>query len=199
MSIQAYPLHWPEGWPRTKQPSDSRFDTSLANARDGLFHELELLHAKNIILSTNIPLRNDGIPYARYKALEDHGVAVYFELDGLSQVFANDRWTRVEDNIQAIRKSIEAIRGLERWGSSDMLNRAFRGFQALPEKASESTNELWWNILGVSIDAEWEEVRRAFKSKSKIFHPDNPQGSTEKMVKLNQAYNEAKSYFTNIR
>jgi hypothetical protein len=83
------------------------------------------------------------LPYAKYKTPDDPGVAVYFELNGRSQVFACDKWDRVEDNLQAIRKTIEAIRGIERWGSSEMLNRIYKGFQALPEQTGPSTHQAW--------------------------------------------------------
>jgi hypothetical protein len=46
--------------------------------------------------------------------------------------FACDRWDSVADNVQAIRKTIEALRGIERWGTGDMVQRAFAGFVALP-------------------------------------------------------------------
>jgi DnaJ-domain-containing protein 1 len=154
-------------------------------------NELRLLGAKNVILSTNIPLRNDGLPYARYKTPDDPGVAVYFQLKGQLQVFACDRWKRVEDNMQAIRKTIEAIRGLERWGSSEMLNRIFKGFEALPETAGESVGS-WWAVLGVDPDWPLEQIEAAYKQAAKIHHPDRPGGSHEKMTELNRAIDEAR-------
>lgn len=140
-----------------------------------------------MILSTNIPLRNDGLPYARYKTPDDPGVAVYFTINGQSQVFACDRWKRIEDNMQAIRKTIEAIRGIERWGSSEMLNRMFKGFEALPEKAGESSNDAWWVTLGVHPDDDLEQIERAYRFAAKKAHPDSPGGSVKMMSRLNQA------------
>ena len=56
---EAYPLQWPHGWQRTKRPERARFgEHSLAYARDMAIAELERLGAKNIIISTNIPLRS---------------------------------------------------------------------------------------------------------------------------------------------
>jgi hypothetical protein len=64
IEIEAFPLHWSAAWPRTAQPQRSRFDTIVAQARDGLLHELRLLGAKQIVLSTNYRFRQDGLPYA---------------------------------------------------------------------------------------------------------------------------------------
>lgn len=53
--IEAYPLSWPQGYPRSARREHSRFQTSMANARDGLLEELRLMGARQIIISTNIP------------------------------------------------------------------------------------------------------------------------------------------------
>lgn len=187
MTIEAYPLHWPEGWPRTRSPKSSRFDTNMASARDGLIDEIRLLGGKQVILSTNIPLRQDGLPYARYRSPDDKGVAVYFQLNGHPQVFACDRWDRIEDNMQAIRKTIEAIRGIERWGSSEMMNRIYQGFQALPEQAGASSGDQWWMVLGVDPSDDLPSIERAYRSAAKKAHPDSPGGNKRTMTRLNQA------------
>ena len=85
---QAYPLSWPLGWKRTTYPTYARFgEHSLAYSRDKLIEELHRLGAKNIIISTNIPLRNDGLPRSSYRTPEDKGVVVYFTKEGIDQCF----------------------------------------------------------------------------------------------------------------
>lgn len=42
------------------------------------------------------------------------GVAVYFTLKGQQFCFACDHWDEIKDNMQAIHKTIEALRGIER-------------------------------------------------------------------------------------
>lgn len=190
--IEAYPLHWPDGWSRTKQPIPSRFDTKLASARDNLLNEVRLLGGRNVILSTNIPLRKDGLPYATYRSIDDTGVAVYFELDNQSQVFACDKWDLIEDNMQAIKKTIESLRGIERWGSSEMLNRVYKGFKALPEQAGPSYGDTWWSILQVSQSDSLEVIKQAYRKLSKKYHPDKLEGNPEKMTKLNWAMKQAR-------
>jgi hypothetical protein len=95
-------------------------------------NEIRKLGSKQVVISSNLELRNDGLPRASQRAPTDQGVAVYFNLNGRSQCFPCDRWTTVEHNLWAIAKSIEALRGLERWGAKTMVDAAFRGFQALP-------------------------------------------------------------------
>lgn len=194
--IESYPLHWPAGWPRTKKPKSSLFNTSMANARDGLLEEIRLLGGRDVIISTNQETYQRGgrdIPYARPMALgEDCGAAVYFTLKGEPQVFACDRWDRLQDNIQAIRKTIEALRGIERWGSSEMMNRVFTGFAALPETAGQSNGVTWWQVLGFdSPHYNKVQFEQAYRKAAKTAHPDSG-GSDEQMARLNWAIKQAR-------
>lgn len=98
----------------------------------------------HVIVSTNLPLFRDGYPLASAMEPKDSGVAVYFQLKGKPIAFACDRYLYVYENIQAIAKTIEALRGIERWGASDMMERAFVGFKALTDGPSED----WREVLG---------------------------------------------------
>lgn len=186
--IEAFPLHWPQNWPRVKSRRRSRFqNTSFDLERRHLLNEVRRLGGDKTILSTNIPLRRDGAPYASasYAKISDPGVAIYFTYKGKSMSFACDTWDRIEDNMKAVGKTIEAIRGIERWGASDMMERAFTGFQALPAPKNE-----WWEILEVSKSASPDQIKTAYYRLSKVHHPDFG-GSTEQMAKLNSAYDQA--------
>lgn len=190
--IEAYPLCWPVGYARTKRPQDARFKTTFAIARDCIIEEIKRLGGKSPIISTNIPLKRDGLPYASFRQPEDAGVAVYFTYQGQQVVFACDKWNRIHDNMQAIRKAIEAIRGLERWGVSDMLKRAFTGFKALSQNVEENLS--WFEILGCSEYADEEEIKSAYRKAAKKYHPDNSEtGSAEKFKRIKTAYDVAMS------
>lgn len=54
-------------------------------------------------------------------------------------VIACDTFREVRWNITAIRLTIAAIRQMERCGTSSLLERAFKGFEAIPEKSSVAT------------------------------------------------------------
>ena len=119
--IQAHPLSWPEGWKRSKTRTYGIFKKSFEVARKFLFHEVELMGGSDMVLSTNVPLRKmDNQPYSGVMRIEDPGVALYFKYDGKDMVFACHKYVHVQDNVNAIGKTVEALRGIERWGASDM-------------------------------------------------------------------------------
>ncbi|MBL4826120.1 MAG: J domain-containing protein [Spongiibacteraceae bacterium] len=171
MTTPAYPLQWPTGRPRARYPERSRFDTVFTVARDSLFLELERLNAGHTVLSTNIELRLDGLPYANRRQPEDTGVAVYFTHKGQQMCFACDRWDMVKDNIQTVRKTIEALRGIARWGTGDMMQKAFEGFQALPSPDS-TQRQTWWQVLGVYQTARPDAIKAAHRKLAKQHHAD---------------------------
>jgi hypothetical protein len=92
--------------------------------------------------------------------------------------FACDRWDRIGDNIYAIAKTIEALRGIERWRSGSMVEQAFTGFVALPAPKSP------WEVIGVQHGASWDEIEAAFRAKAKRLHSDTG-GSDAAMAELN--------------
>lgn len=192
MSTTAYPLSWPSAYPRSRFQQRAPYKAQFARARDHLLNELRLMGAKSLVLSTNIPLRLDGIPYAGMAQPQDKGVAIYFLRSAQSLVLACDKWNRVDDNIRAIGLSVEAMRGMDRWGCSDMLNRVFTGFTALPAPENSVSAEEWWEILGVAPYADLQFIEEAYRSKAKKAHPDLG-GSTVQMAQLNRAIEEARA------
>jgi hypothetical protein len=188
MMADAYPLKWPLGKTRTRRQERSRFGVSFAIARDTLLKELSLMGVSLPVLSTNIPLRRDGLPYANQPEPEDTGVAIYFIWKKRQMCFTCDRWDKTKDNIQAIKHTISALRGLERWGTGDMVEAAFTGFEALPPPTS---NTSWCEILGIDKNSTLETAEIAFRRKAKIAHPDKG-GSQGEMSALNNAIKEAR-------
>lgn len=183
---EAYPLYWPEYRPRTPhwKLARSRFKTGFGAAANAAYDQVRLLGGKDTIVSTNVPLRRDGLPLASAKRVEDAGAAIYFTYKGKYMCFACDRWDRVEDNIWAIAKTIEALRGIARWGTGDMLEAAFKGFLAISSRT-------WYEILGVRPDTPLSEIESAYKVRAMKAHPDNG-GSHEAMSELNTAIAEAR-------
>ncbi len=190
-----YPLTWPEGWPRTTpaRREQSRFfggsETgrrrhSMEEATAFLQAELSRLGAKKEVLSTNVELRLDGKPYSAKRVIFDPGAAVYFELKGKPISLACDKWLRVEDNVWAIAKHIEALRGQDRWGVGSM-EQAFRGYQALPAIGESSASD-WWKTLGVPINSTPDLVKEAYRALVKKHHPDRG-GDPELFHRLQRA------------
>lgn len=185
--IDGYPLHWPASQPRTKNPKRSDFGKrSLEKACQGLLAEIRRMGGKNPIISTNVRLRLDGLPYSHQSPPQDRGAAVYFKYEGEQVVYACDIYDRVECNVWGLAKTIEAFRAIARYGGSRMLKQAFAGFLALPPARSK-----WWEVLEVSATATEAEIKSAFRAKAADAHPDRPGGSHEMMTKINQAYADA--------
>jgi len=189
---EAYPLAWPPHRPRTKRRQRSQFHSSFDVARDGLMDELRRMGARLPVLSTNVPLRRDGLPYAVQKEPDDPGVAVYFEWKGRQMAFACDRWDRVRDNVQAVRHTIAALRGLDRWGTGDMVEAAFRGFEALPPP--DASDRQWRDVLNLTSMDGLQEAEASYRHLATERHPDRG-GSTEQMAELNAAIRQARKDF----
>jgi len=186
--IEAYPLAWPESYQRTQRPDRSRFNTTFNSAVNKILSEINLFGGTNVIISTNKPVRIDGLPYATAREPDDSGVAVYFTFNGQQVVFACDKWDSTKDNLKAIAKTIGSMRGIDRWGVSEMLNRIFTGFKALPS----GENKKWFDILGVSENASRDEIKKAYFQKAKIYHPDNQEtGDNDMFIKVKNAYDNA--------
>jgi len=201
MSVTAYPLSWPLGWKRTQpcarprasfgrqvqrpgQSWQSKERLTLEQARKRLADELDRLGAINEVLSTNLVLRADGWPKSGQRMPEDPGVAVYFDYAGHQTVLACDKWDRVEDNIAAIAKHVEAMRGMDRWGVGTV-EQAFTGYQALPAP------DPWWKTLGLSGPTRSErDIKDAYRRASNHAHPDRPGGSHDRMATVNAARDE---------
>lgn len=167
----AYPLCWPAGRQMTaSRKTNHNFKTSFARARDLCIEEVRRLGGTDVIVSSNIKLKRDGNPEAVDwgKVIPQPGVAVYFTRKGKQLCFACDCWAHVQDNMHAISLTINALRGISRWGTGDMMEAAFTGFTALPPAPSSD----WWTTLGVSVNASEEQVREAYRILAKKHHPD---------------------------
>jgi hypothetical protein len=150
--------------PRTKQEDRRRaaFKSAMGEARDDLLDQLRLLGAQNVVISTNIRAKKDGVLYATYREPEDPGVAVYFELYGDNQCIPCDKWNKVVFNVRAIGLCIQALRGLERWGAKEMVKASFKGFKALPMPSTSYFKEC----------NSTEEIKEKFRLLSRSMHPD---------------------------
>lgn len=203
---EAYPLNWPLGWKRAAVSIDSRFGSynkkpTIAAATNKLLEELRLFGCDNVIISSDLKLRLDGLPYSSQRTPEDSGVAVYFTYKKEQRVIACDTYSNIGCNIWGISKTIEALRGINRWGCSEILNKAFDGFKALPEHAGPSVGKRdWWVVMGYyKVDQVSSHgafgIKNVYKMLVKELHPDNPHtGDRKKFDELQIAYKEGLEY-----
>jgi hypothetical protein len=197
-SLSNYPLCWPDGWVRTAsyQRKTAHFKRygNRASVMEGLNRILDELSKMSIrrddvLISTNVPTRLDGMPRSDQREPTDAGVAVYWRKNQNAQMqcMAIDIYQKVSDNLCAVAATLEAMRAIERHGGAQVQERTFRGFAALPA----STRRLWRDVFGVVMTIPTEDLIDAqFKSLLRVRHPDTG-GSNEAMAELNQAREDA--------
>jgi len=199
----AVPLQWPEGWSRTPISQRRRAPYKLTpdRAASELIHSLKLLGVMggSIIVSTNIPVRKDGLPYSTLREPDDQGVAVYWHTRAHGErVMACDKWLRVHENIRAIGLAVEGLRAIDRAGASQILERAFSAFGALPASSAAPVVRPWWEVLGLQegslqfVDAVMCEAK--YRDLARKAHPDQG-GSEAAMTELNQAREQMRQHF----
>jgi DnaJ-like protein len=147
------------------------------------------MDATDIVISSNVPLRQDGVPRAEFNRskIADKGIAVYFKLGKEQKVLACDAWDCWEHNLRALSKTVEAMRGLGRWKASEMIERAFMGFKGIPEKTG---GKPWTEVLGIGKDSSEWEIKNAYKILAKLRHPDRG-GSDGAFSELVEAFRQA--------
>lgn len=193
LGIDAYPLAWPEGWKRTDphRRSSSAYKVSFGKARDDVVHSLRLMHVRdcNVVVSSNIPVRLDGLPYANMREPSDPGIAVYWsDRSNNRRVVACDAWRTTRENLRAIGMTLEALRTLERTKASEILARAFVGFAALPPSSAAEPD--WREVLGLRGSFSQDNVDAAYRELVFKAHPDRG-GDHDAMVRLNRARTDA--------
>jgi hypothetical protein len=199
-TIQAYPLQWPAGWRRCRSRIGARFhrrgnpqgehgwrpkqELTVADALQRVLGELWGMgfDRDGIAISTNVPVRLDGLPRSATAEPQDPGAAVYWRNDRKgTRCMAIDRYDRVADNLAAIAATLGAMRAIERHGGAEILDRAFTGFKALPAP------EQWFQVLGLdSPDVTEEQIQTAWREKAKEHHPDVG-GDSAHMARINAA------------
>jgi hypothetical protein len=188
--IEGYPLCWPVGWPRldSYKRQSSTYRVDFAKARDELVRELTLAGARDIVISSNVPLRRNGLPLAGMAAPKDPGVAVYFtDRKKRARVIPNDHWRTVCENVRGIGYAVTALRMLERCGSGDVLDRAYAGFALLPETAGASDA---WTVLGMPARSSALAVKNRYFELAREHHPDRG-GNAVTFAAITDAYKRA--------
>lgn len=215
-NIQRYPLSWPTGWKRTPYSSRRRAafhstrtvygspdingrrserklkeSLTVGDAIERLMGELRRLGARAVVISSNLQVRQDGLPYAQQaKRLDDPGVAVYFRLNNAPRVLACDKWLSAAENLAAIAGHIAAIRAQDRYGVGT-LEQAFAGYAAIPQKTG---GQDWRSEMGFASDETpaWSVVEDRYRQLARERHPDGG-GSHEAMARLNVARESARA------
>lgn len=204
MPASNHPLQWPDGWKRSTQRERGPFKVAPGKIVDMLFGELARFGARNVVVSSNLALTREGRPYAGPAGdLSDPGVAVYYSTSKFSeQTLACDKWLNVHHNMYAIARTIESWRRIERDGASQILERSFAAFGALPPSSNVKPKRPWWEVLGLPKEAlsfaTLVMVEAQYRDLASKAHPDRG-GNADAMAELNGARDEAKQHFAGAR
>jgi hypothetical protein len=186
----------------------NRGQVSPYEAAKELHAEFGRLGASRVVITSMLPTRHDGLPYSDGRVdKSDPGIAVWCVLEGHERVFACDRWLTPGENMRAIALSIEAMRGLSRWGMADAKEKAFAGFAALPAGSGETVNAApvkppkrpWREVFALGPLGEkgvlgnsdlLAIVKQRYRERVAAAHPDRG-GSVELAAELNEARADA--------
>lgn len=210
--VKAYPLQWPTGWKRAAVRKRAQFGKAVYEASStpggtGYTRKGEIsindavtrvraelgrmrIAEDDVVISTNLQLRLDGLPKSGQAQPADPGAAVYWRdwhAAGARRCMAIDRYDRVEHNLAAIAATLEAMRAIERHGGAEILDRAFTGFQALP--APTAGQKPWRQVFGFADDEEVSPLRLegAYRTARSEAHPDKG-GSQDAFLAVQAAY-----------
>lgn len=126
-------------------------------------------------------------------------VEVIFDRNGKRYTKKCSKWENSLDNLRAIGLSIEYLyRAIEIYGIESqeefntLFDSTFLGIEAMPDDGvlllGNSTN--WWEILGITKEADKQDKINAYKAMAKVHHPDSG-GNPEQFIKIRKAYEEA--------
>ena len=191
-TITASPLCWPPGWRRTPPSDRDRGNFGKRNSKGWGNRPLTVAEGTrrvlaeidrftkvgrryradpdDVIISTNLQLRNDGLPRSNQREPDDQGVAVYFTLDGAQRCIPCDKYQSIAQNLAAIAATIESLRTLDRHGSG-IMERAFTGFTPLPSP-DQVMGRTWRDVLDY-YGSSLAEAKQAFRKACSRTHPDN--------------------------
>jgi len=200
---EAYPLQWPDGWPRTQafQRCKSRYKIDANRAARGLFEAIRKLGASrdSVVVSTNVRPQSFA-NRSTVRPIEDPGVAVYWSTHKHGErVIACDRWLSVYENIHAIELAVEALRAIERAGATQILERAFAAFGALPASPDATPKRPWWEVFDIPeafIPAlSLPMVKAKYRELTAQLHPDRT-GNPDSLTEINAAMREAEEHYS---
>lgn len=198
-------------WPREKTPAAERlspysFKASFESTLDLLQHELKMLYAHDAVVQAYFrpnQIRNDGWPF-NAAAPSEPGLVLTFYIDQDPFSYACDRYALWLHNLRAIALSLEALRAVDRYGTTSR-GEQYQGFKALPPPADqvremqpeEAAAFVASKVPGVDplfLTSQKGLFDTIFKLAQRQLHPDAG-GSLQEFQKLQEAGAVLKAHF----
>src|ERR1051325_4819633 len=183
----------PTGWKPTRSPF--KFKAWDRVVRE-LLEEVAKVNGRDVELAIDVRnpayWRNDGGLRADARPESSRIIVSFTRPDGRKLVFPCDAYGDWQDNVWAIRLSLEALRSIDRYGVTQG-DQQYVGFAALPPGREEMTVERAREIVADLADLEPQAL--AFPSVFVVAvprararaHPDREGGSTARFQELEQA------------
>lgn len=171
---------------RGVEPKRSPFSTRYSKVLEVLHSELWHLGAYEYVMEIDMDeryFRLDGSPRANAIA-NSSAIAISFKAEQGPMEFLCGTYTAWQDNVWAIAKGLEALRGINRWGITQAAEQ-YQGFKAIgsgiampaaPQMTWEEARAFMCEHGGVDLGRARifpEQVTLAFRQASKRLHPDN--------------------------
>jgi hypothetical protein len=192
---EAYPLRWPDGWPKTPAADRTRghqfkqaggeygkTPVTFSRARRLLLEELERLGAESAVISSSIDIRIDGVPRSGVNPdrldFKEPGVALYFMLKGRAMVMAQDAFDNPAAKVRSLGPGDrgDALAGAARRRDDDEPRvRRVRGAAAARRHEAEAALVAGPALLrqpGGPRAALGRQVKARFNTLAKKMHPD---------------------------
>lgn len=187
-------------WPGERTPTWRRsrapFKAHATRLWDLLERELQKVNAKDVsIFGYWRPrdFKRDGGVYADARPTEP-GIVVEFVKGKDRMRFSCDRYLVWLDNVDAIGRSLEALRMMERYGV--MAGQQYEGFKALPPQSAPAFTGKADALAFISkhspfpvsmIEHDADKLREAIRFAKNRCHPDRDTGSHELYVRVTEA------------
>lgn len=196
---------FPPGWARAppEQRVSGSFQVTLAKALRDLQRELQQMGAQDVRVDTDVPTRQDGMPYSDQREPADPGVVVYWSKHGRKYAIACDRYKKIAANVRAVGLTIAAKRAILRYGAATDVAE-YRGYEALPPPG-ETTYDARRDpppppppprphrdpheVLHIAKGAPPAVVRAAFRALAHTLHPDRGGGDAAALQEAIEARN----------
>lgn len=185
-----------ERWPH--EHTDNRrwhpFSASWPATLELLDREIRHLRGANVIIAAGFreqDIRVDGWPRAGARVPDHPGVEISFDSRFGRLVYATDVCAHWEDNVRAIGLGLEALRAVDRHGVSRR-GQQYAGWKALPSGSGIATIASAWEILEAAAGEipkdDTVDLDDVYRRAARATHPDTPDGSAERFVQVQAAY-----------
>lgn len=131
----------------------------------------------------------------KYQSEEDRTVRLEFTKNKEKVVLQYGQQDRAVDNLRALYWTIHDMRMIEKRGTSDLVQSAYKqlgsGSNTFGTDINVATTKSPYEILGVREDANIEDIEAVYRNQARKYHPDSkPDGNEEMFKQTNRAIEE---------